>query len=316
MLTSRLWLGLSSSAVLCCAPLAMAQVDDSAAPAKGPAKGQGAEPATPESVHSPALLSIDRLRGVEVALGERSVDGSLGAPDAIVGRLKDLVLDRKSRRLTHAVVKTAEGLQVVPAARMGWHVESETWVLAMTAEQFAEAPAFDLAQLDPGGRPVEAGAGTGGEQEVDATAARHITLAELAKARVLVAEGALGQVESLVIHATEPTLAFLIVKPQRSQAVEGQPAPASVPVPWSLCELGRPEATEEGERIPVEEAPLALRVDASRAAVLGAPRPGQVEGRRLADSAFRRALYAHFGIRPQVFDALEAKNVKRSMLRG
>lgn len=238
-----------------------------------------------------AIVELAEVRGVTVTLGERSVEGSEPRPGQPVGELGDFVLDLESGRLSHATVATRSATRTVPANLLTWNEERKTWVLGMSPTEFAEAPEFDLAELGAEGAAVRKGREGGQKVEKPVARLRHMLLGDLSKVQFQATDAPLGDHVETVIHADEPTVAFVKVMASVGDGATRK----EIAIPWPLCKL-----TDARDKAGKSE----VRIDASLAEIQSAPVPdAKAEGRRLSDAKFRARLYAHFGVEPPSFDA-------------
>ena len=216
-----------------------------------------------------------------------------------MGELGDFVLDLQNGRLTHATVATRSATRTVPANLLTWNEERKTWVLGMSATQFAGAPEFDVDEFRAKGaddRGEDERDEKGETQRKPAGRLGHMLLGELPRARFHATDAALGDAVETVIYADEPTIAFVLVMAEPGEAEVGDAeARTEIAIPWVSCQA------REAEKQPGQ---TEVQVDASLAKIQAAPVPdAQAAGRRLSDATFRAGLYEHFGVQPPSFDA-------------
>ena len=251
---------------------------------QGVQQGQaGDEAAKPE----PRILPLDSIVGASVhrktAGGEDTQDGDADRP-GVLGRIEDLVVHTRSGSVRGAVISIGGKRAKVEWSALLWEPRESRFVTTMTREQAESLPLFDRKEFERstsgGGASVE----RGGDGDI-AYVPELILASGVGDCAVMAQTEELGSTDKVFVEQTTGTVALLSVE---VGGVLGIGASSYV-LPWDALQLVE---TPEGKQ---------LRVQKSKESLEAAPKLND-DGADVGDAAFRKKVYAFYGVPAPAFE--------------
>ena len=274
-----------------------------------PALAQGGQKERPPQAPEERQLEQPRVRIVDHTkiVGTAVVNHGDGDSIETIGEVSDLILDKRTGEVCHAVVTgRPANPRAVPWAALTWDPKESHFTLSMTAAMLGELPAFDpenLQQLAPkreGDKAGEAGAAknaarieaSSGAAAVEQPAVSYLIASKVLDGTVMTGSDELGAAETLFVEQKSGCAAFLTVASGGFIGI----GETEYLLPWTALRVVEPAG--DGE--------LQLHLGKQKDAMAKAPKVGD-KGADVNKGEFREQVYAFYGVERPAFEPKAAK---------